>query len=74
MPRFTHFRFFSAAILDLQSNGMIYKVADTTIKKIDPENMGVAARISFLSALELEIPLAELTILIALGGLKPPNL
>ena len=56
MPRYMNFRF-SAAILDLQLNGIVYKVADTTIKKFDPENMGVAARISFLSALELEIPL-----------------
>ena len=50
---------------------MIYDVADTTIKKLDPKNMGVDAGISFLSALELEIPLAELTILIARGGLNP---
>ena len=46
---------FSTAILDLQLNGTVYKIADTTIEKLDPENMGVAARISFLSALELEI-------------------
>ena len=43
--------------MDLQLNGMVHKIADTTIKKFDPENMGVAAGISFLSALELEIPL-----------------
>ena len=49
-----HFRF-SAAILDLRLNGTVYKIGDTTIKKFDPENMGVAAGISFLSALELEI-------------------
>ena len=68
------FSFFLAAILDLRSNGMIYKVVDTTTKKLDTENMGLVARISFLSALELKIPLAKLTTLIALGGLKPPNL
>jgi hypothetical protein len=49
-----HFRF-SAAILDLQLNGTVCKVAVTTIKKFDPENMGVATGILFLSALELEI-------------------
>ena len=49
----------SAAILDLQLNGTVYKIADTTIKRFDPENMGVAAGISFLSALELEIPLGR---------------
>ena len=48
---------FSATILDLQLNGTVYKIADTTIKKLDLENMGVAAGISFLSALEIEIPL-----------------
>jgi len=31
---------FSAAILDLQLNGTVYKIADTTIKMFDPENMG----------------------------------
>jgi len=56
---------FSAAILDFQLNGTVYKIADTIIQKTDPENIGVAAGISFLSALELEIPLAELTILVA---------
>jgi hypothetical protein len=57
--QYKHFRFsdFSAAILNLQLNGTVYKIADTKIKKFDPENMGVAAGISFLSALELEIPL-----------------
>ena len=53
---FPFFRFLFA-ILDLQLNGTVYKIADTTSKKFDPENMGVAAGISFLSALELEIPL-----------------
>ena len=43
--------------LGFQLNATVYKIADTTIKKFDPENMGVAAGISFLSALELEIPL-----------------
>ena len=54
-PRYKHFRFsdFTAAILDLQLKGAVYKVAETTVKKFDPENIGVAARISFLSALEL---------------------
>ena len=56
---------FSAAILDLQLNGTVNKIADTTIKKFDPENIGVAAGISFLSALEPEIPL---------GGKFPPSL
>ena len=41
----------------------VYKIADTTVKKFDPENMGVAAGILFLSALELVIPL---------GGKLPP--
>ena len=43
-PRYKHFRFFdfSAAILDLQLNGTVYKIADTTIKTFDPENIGVA--------------------------------
>ena len=59
-PIYKHIRFsdFLAAILDLQLlNGTVYKIADTTIKKSDPENMGVAAEIWFLSAPELEIPL-----------------
>jgi len=43
----------------------VYNIADTTIKKFDPENMGLAARISFLSALELEKPL---------GLILPPQL
>ena len=54
---FPFFSDFTAAILDLQPNGTVDKIADTTIKKLDPANMGVAAGISFLSALELEIPL-----------------
>jgi len=37
-------------------NGAVYKIADTTIKKFDPENMGIAAKILFLSALEPGIP------------------
>ena len=60
-----HFRF-SAALLDLRLNGTVYKIGDTTIKKFDPENMGVAAGISFLSALELEIPLG-------VNSTPPPN-
>ena len=55
MPKYTQFRF-SAAILDLQLNGTVYKIADTTIKKFDPENMGIAAKMLFLSALEPGIP------------------
>ena len=55
--------FFSAAILDLQLNGTVYKVVNNTIKKFDPENMGVAAGISFLSALQLEIHLGVRVIL-----------
>ena len=46
---------FSAAILDFQLNGTVYKIADTIIKKLDPENMGMDARITFLSALDQEI-------------------
>ena len=49
---------FSAAILDLQQNGSVYKIVDTTIKNLDPENMGIAARILFPSVLELEILIA----------------
>ena len=45
---------FSAANLDLL-NGTVCKIAETTTETFDPENMGVEARISFLSALELEI-------------------
>jgi len=43
--------------LDFELNGTIYEIADTTIKKFDLENMGVAAGISFLPALDLEIPM-----------------
>ena len=43
------------------ANGTVRKIADTTIEKFDPENMGVAAGISFLSALELEIPLGGIS-------------
>jgi hypothetical protein len=35
------------------------RVGVSTIEKFDPENMGVAAGILFLSALELEIHLGE---------------
>jgi len=56
---------FSSAILDCQMIITVYNIADTTIKKFDPENMGLAARISFLSALELEKPL---------GLILPPQL
>jgi len=37
-----------SAMLDLQLNGTVYKIADTSIKKFDPENMGFAAGISFV--------------------------
>jgi len=50
---------FSAVILDLQLNGTVDKISDTSIKKNDPENIGVAAGISFLSVLELEIRTSE---------------
>jgi hypothetical protein len=63
-----HFRF-SAAILDLQLNGTVCKVVDTTIKKFDPENIGVATGILFLSALELEIPLGSTVIMVLIGHL-----
>ena len=46
---------FSAAILDLQLNGTVYKIVDTTIKNLDLESIEVAARISFLPILKLEI-------------------
>jgi hypothetical protein len=36
------------------------RVGVSTIEKFDPENMRVAARILFLSALELEIHLGEI--------------
>ena len=68
MPRYMYFRF-SAAILDLQLNGTVWKVADTTIKKYGPENLGVAAGISFLSALELEISPGNTVIMVLVGHL-----
>ena len=52
--------------IGFQLNGKVYKIVDTTIKKFDPENIGVVARISFLSALEHEIPLGV--------NYPPPNL
>ena len=55
---------FSAAILDFQLNGTVYKIAYTTIKTFNLENIWVAVGISFLSALELEKPLG--------GKLNPP--
>jgi hypothetical protein len=44
-------------------NGMSDNVGDSTVEKFDPINIGVAAGILFLSALELEIHL---------GGILPP--
>ena len=57
---FSVFRLF--AILYLQLNGTVYKIADTTIKKFDPENIGVAAGISFLCSKTCDIS----------GGKLPP--
>ena len=48
-----------AALLDFRLNGMSNNVGLSTIDKFDPENIGVTARILFLSALELEIHLGE---------------
>ena len=48
---------FPAAILDLELSGRVCKIANTTTKTFDPENMGEDARITFLSALEREIPM-----------------
>jgi hypothetical protein len=56
MPINMQFRF-SVAILDFEFNCTVYKIGDTTVKKFDPENIGVTSGILFLSALELEIPL-----------------
>ena len=47
-------------MLDFRLNGLSDNVGVSTIEKFDPENMGVAAGISFLSALELEIHLGEI--------------
>jgi hypothetical protein len=55
-PIYENFRF-TAAILDFRLNGLSDRVGVSTIEKFDPENMGVAAGILFLSALELEIHL-----------------
>ena len=47
-------------MLDFRLNGLSDNVGVSTIEKFNPENMGVAAGISFLSALELEIHLGEI--------------
>ena len=49
-----YFRF-PAAILDLWFNWIVYSVDISIIRQVGPENMGVAAGILFLSALEAEI-------------------
>ena len=51
---------FTAAILDFRLNVMSDNVDVSTIENFDPENTGVAATISFLPALELEIHLGEI--------------
>jgi len=47
----------SAAILDFWLPVSYGIVADSTIEKFDPENIGVAVGISFLASLEAEITL-----------------
>jgi hypothetical protein len=49
--------------LNFRLNGLSDRVGVSTIEKFDPENIGVAVGILFLSALELEIHL---------GGSLPP--
>ena len=48
---------FPAAIFDLELGGRVFKIGNTTTKTFDPEDMGEDARITFLSALEREIPM-----------------
>jgi hypothetical protein len=55
-PIYGNFRF-TAAILNFLLNGLSDSVGVSIIEKFDPENIGVAAGILFLSALELEIHL-----------------
>ena len=62
--KYGHF-LFTAAILDFRLNGRSDNVGVGTIEKLDPKNMGIAAGILFLSALELEIYLG--------GSLPPPH-
>jgi hypothetical protein len=50
---------FTAAISNFCFNGLSNRVGVSTTEKFDPENIGVAAGILFLSALELEIHLGE---------------
>jgi len=47
----------SAAILDFWLSVSSVSATDSTIQKFDPENMGVAVGIVFLTSLEAEIPL-----------------
>ena len=47
-------------MLDFRLNGLSDNVGVSTVEKSDPENTGVAAGISFLSAVELEIHLGEI--------------
>ena len=47
-------------MLDFRLNGLSDNVGVSTIETFDPENMRVAAGISFLSALELKIHLEEI--------------
>ena len=49
----------SAAILDLWLPVSSGSVTDSTIEKIDPENMGVAVGIMFVASLEAEIHLED---------------
>ena len=44
-----------AAMLDFRLNERFDNVGISTIEKFDPKNMGVAAEILFLSALEVEM-------------------
>ena len=56
--------FFSVAILDFWLPVPFGNVTDSTIEKLDPENMGVAVGIWFIACLEAEIHLG--------GSLPPP--
>ena len=54
---------FTATMWDFRLNGLSDNVGVSTIEKFDPKNTGVAAGISFISALELEIHLGEILLL-----------
>ena len=47
-------------MLNFWLNGLTDNVGVSTIEKFDPENIGLAAGILFLSALELEVHLGEI--------------